>query len=316
MSNALSPSQWQKIPEIIKYATGKEVLVFEPISIGVMTHKILCKTEDNRKYIIRIYPRGRENILESEVQIIIRFRKIGLPVPNIITTSINGPNIGLNYFVYPRIEGMMLSSYLNNIEKPKIDFISTQLINIFNKLSSLKIENYGELVNGYKANYHHWNEFITDSIKNGRDGFYNSDIFPKDRFKAIEKIIIPNLNKSIKCDNHLIWGDTSIDNILVKKTGEISGVIDFESCLSGPQNCTIGYFINTLTPRSGPHESLVDCLLKNIINKDEIYSFSVLRAYRLCRFINAPLPTGRKRDALIDIFPGLKWASDFFINKL
>ncbi|EMV7407623.1 TPA: phosphotransferase family protein [Enterobacter soli] len=315
MPNQLSSSQLEKIPDVIKYATGKETISFEHIPIGVMNYKILCITESDEKYIIRIYPHGREGILKKELQIINRCSQIGIPVPNILTTSLSGPNIGFNYLVYPKIEGMMLSSYLNEIENPKIDYIGHQLLNIFKKISSLKIKNYGDLENGFNAYYTEWDRFVTESIKNGRDGLYKSNIIPRNIFLKVEDFITSKLNNNIKPESCLIWGDTSIDNILVNRTGEISGIIDFESCLSGPSNCTIGYFIDTLNPKLKTHELLAGYLLdKSKVDNDEIYSFSLLRAYRLAEFISIPLPTGRQRDMLIDIFPGLKWVSDFLIN--
>lgn len=314
--NKTPPFPCRIIPEIIRHATGKEVITFEPIPIGVMTYKTLCKTKDNFKYILRVYPHGREDVLEKELQIIARCRELGLSVPNIIATSLNGPDIGLRYFVYPRIEGMMLSSYLKT-KNPKIDYIGNQLIAIFDKLSSLQIKNSGELINGYSANYSYWSEFLADSIENGRNAFYNSNCIPKEKVRQVEDMVISYLKTPITSDNYFIWGDTGIDNILVEKNGKISGLIDFESCLSGPKNCTLGYFLNTLTPKIKTHESLANHLVSksNALN-EEIYSFSLLRAYRLAKFINRPLPTGIKRDLLIDIFPGLKWASDFFTDKI
>lgn len=55
--NKLPPFPCRIIPEIIRHATGKEVITFEPIPIpiGVMTYKTLCKTKDNFKYILNIF---------------------------------------------------------------------------------------------------------------------------------------------------------------------------------------------------------------------------------------------------------------------
>ncbi|EOU9538598.1 aminoglycoside phosphotransferase family protein [Cronobacter dublinensis] len=317
MSNKLSPFHIDKIPEVIKCSTGKDIVSFEPIPVGVMNYKILCVTENGEEYIIRIYPFGRESILEKEMHVIMRCNKIGLPVPDIIITSLNGPDIGLNYLVYPKIEGMMLSSYLDEVENPDIDYIGCQLLNLFKKISTLKVKNHGDLINAYEASHADWNEFLNESIKKGREGLYKSQIVSEDTlFIELERFIISNLSKKNDPDNCLIWGDTSIDNILIKSNGEISGIIDFESCVSGLHNCTVGYFISTLKPKHKNHELLANFILdKSKIDNDEVYSFSLLRAYRLAEFINMPLPTGKKRDMLIDIFPGLKWAVDYFLSN-
>lgn len=306
----------KNISLIINYATGFELLCHELIPIGVMTYTILCKTKNNLEYIIRVYPYGRENVLKKEIEIIARCKKIKLPVPNIIATSENGPTIGLSYLVYKRIEGMMLSTYLDKFRNPNISYISNQLIDIFNRLSSLSIKKYGELENGYEASYSSWNEFVSDSINQGREGFIHSNIIPNKKIIKIEDFIFLNLIKPNEPSGQLLWGDVSIDNILVTKNGEISGIIDFESCLSGLKNCTIGYFLNTLSPKSISHTLLFhDLSMKCNSFSDDIYSSCFLRAYRLARFIKQSPPARQKRDTLIDIFPGLVWAIYFFNEK-
>ncbi|MEZ2636572.1 phosphotransferase family protein [Morganella morganii] len=306
-----------EISLVINYATGLELLCYKLIPIGVMTYTILCKTKNNREYIIRAYPHGREHILGTEIEIINRCRKIKLPVPNVIATSIDGPKIGLSYFVYDKIEGMMLSTYLDKVNNPNIDYVSGQLIDLFKKLSSLDIKKYGELESGYEATCSNWNEFITNSIKQGRKGIISSNILPLHQMEKIERLVLSNINSLDEASGKLLWGDVSVDNILVTEDGEISGIIDFESCLSGPGNYTIGYFLNTLSPKSITHASLFHDLSRkcNTFN-DDIYSFCFLRAYRLARFIDCSPPTGEKRDLLIDIFPGLEWAIYFFNDRI
>lgn len=298
---------------IINYATGLELLCYELIPIGVMTYTISCKTIDNNEYIIRIYPHGREDILKKEIVIIKRCRGINLPVPDVIATSENGPAIGASYFVYRKIEGIMLSTYLDKIGNPNIDYVSDQLIDIFHRLSTLDMKKYGELENGYEANYLHWNDFVADSILQGRDGIISSNIITKNKIEKIERSILSTLNSLSGINGNLLWGDVSIDNILVTQNGKISGIIDFESCLSGPGNYAIGYFLNTLSPKSISHTSLFHNLSRkyNDFNTD-VYSFCFLRAYRLAKFIEHSPPAGKKRDKLIDIFPGLTWAIRFF----
>ncbi|EOW0015263.1 TPA: phosphotransferase family protein [Klebsiella pneumoniae] len=302
---------------VINYATGLELLYFKLIPIGVMTYTILCKAENNREYIMRVYPHGREDILGAEIEIITRCREIKLPVPNVIATSLDGPKIGLSYFVYDKIEGMMLSDYLDKVNSPNVDYVSDQLIDLFKKISSLDIKKYGELESGYKAVCSSWSEFVSNSITQGRKGVISSNILPIHKIKKIERLVLSNLNSLDKVSGKLLWGDVSVDNILVTENGEISGIIDFESCLSGPGDCTIGYFLNTLSPKSVTHASLFHDLSRkcNTFN-DDVYSFCFLRAYRLARFIDCSPPAGEKRDMLIDIFPGLEWAICFFNDRI
>jgi hypothetical protein len=96
-----------------------------------------------------------------------------------------------------------------------------------------------------------------------------------------------------------------------------SGLIDFESCLSGDPLTTLGYCF-----AAHGNDPLCGALLNawpetlDTAAWERILFYSILRALRLAPYADRPLPTGHPRDPLLQIFPGVKLALDMLTSRV
>ncbi|KAF7963941.1 hypothetical protein AWV80_04085 [Cupriavidus sp. UYMU48A] len=151
-----------------------------------------------------------------------------------------------------------------------------------------------------------WDAFVHDEMHSGLESIRRHRLLEPKLVQEIERVIRAGQPASARATRRLIWGDVNFGNILVKEDGCVAGLIDFEGCLSGDPLATLGYAAAVHGP--DPFFSQVLRAWPQRLAKEEddlIAWYALLRALRLARYAHLPLPTGRPRDPLVHIVPGI-----------
>lgn len=274
-----------------------------------MTFKFLVWVGVGENYIVRFYPRGRESVVHQEPDLLGRCQELGLPVPAVLADSRTGPAARLDYIVYARIEGHMLSqrlAYLNESRQRRLaDELTSALVN----LERVRFEGRGELVSSAAADHRSWVEFVRESSRSGLSALRKHRLLDESLIEQIVSLLNATDRFRIPDDNCLVWGDINFTNILVDSSGHLTGLVDFESCLSGDPTATIGYCF--AAHGNQPFcAMMVDRWSDRIgrAQRDLVLFYAIVRSLRLARYAHRALPTGRSRDPLCEIFPGLQLA--------
>ncbi|HOV66529.1 MAG TPA: phosphotransferase, partial [Bacillota bacterium] len=116
----------------------------------------------------------------------------------------------------------------------------------------------------------------------------------------------------------LVWGDVSPTNILVDRSGQLMGLLDFEGALAGDVVLNLGYcfasrytseFYRTIRSAWGAPTS------DELCTRIELYA--VLRGMRITKYAhNRNLPTGQPRMPIEELLPGFVVAASRLREKI
>jgi aminoglycoside phosphotransferase (APT) family kinase protein len=294
---------------IVFDVSGRDIRLAHAILRGFMTFKYLVETIDQERFIVRFYPPGREAVLNCEPDLLAHCRRSGLPVPVVVADARTGPRATLAYVVYRVIEGTTLSEALPHLTAPQGQVLASELATCLFELRQVKLNGYGEMITGDSAADPSWREFVKRSFETGVASLEQSRLIDSSSLLRLRQFV-----DRTRCDVEwqscqLVWGDISFANIIVDSSGHLAGLIDFESCLSGDPLATLGYCFAC----HGDHpfwETLVHRWPQKFddAGRERILLYALLRGLRLAPYLGCPLPTGRRRDPLFEIFPGVELA--------
>lgn len=272
---------------------------------GMMTFKCHVIMKDGREVMVRFYPTGRSDVIFQEPDLLARCRSYSLPVPTVIGDSRTTPLGSLAYIAYYRMPGETLKDALPKLERPLWSSAAKSLACHISSLSQLTFDGAGELKSGESAHTSSWTDFVERCMDAGSTAVREHKLLPPGLTKSLDRVLKQGNPATYSSTNRLIWGDINFENILISD-GLVSGLIDFEGCLSGDPRATIGYLMAVHGPEPFFNEVLRGWPYE--IQSDDYQMFAwyaLLRAMRLARFAHLPLPTGRPRDPLIEILPGI-----------
>lgn len=297
---------------IVSDVSGRGIRVAQAILRGLMTFKYLVETVDQERFIVRFYPPGRESVLNCEPDLLAHCRRAGVPVPVVVADARTGPKSTLAYVVYRLIEGTTLSEALPHLTTPQAQVLASQLATCLFELRQVELNGYGELITGDSAADQSWGAFVTRSFESGIESLEQSRLIDSSSLLRLQQFVDTTRDVDWQ-SSQLVWGDISFANIIVDSSGHLAGLIDFESSLSGDPLATLGYCFAC----HGDHpfwETLVDRWPETFDDaaRERILLYALLRGLRLAPYLDRPLPTGRPRDPLFEIFPGVELA----INRL
>ncbi|MBU9224075.1 phosphotransferase family protein [Burkholderia multivorans] len=292
--------------KIVEGLLGSRVIVAELLQQGMMTFKCRVRTVRDDDVIVRFYPSSRSAVVQQEPDLLMRCRRAGFSVPQPIGDSRTGPSAPLNYVVYRYIEGATMAVRLSELDDARRNVLAQDLARHLYRLHELEFDGAGELATGWTARDASWASFVSDSMSAGLLAVRRRQLLEPTVADEIERVMRAGPPALPCVTGRLVWGDINFGNILVEDDGSIAGLIDFEGCLSGDPMATLGYaaavhgtdpfFVRlaqawplTLTEEQ---TALVDW-------------YALLRALRLAPYVHLPLPTGRPRDPLISIVPGM-----------
>ncbi|MGM9513496.1 phosphotransferase family protein [Roseateles sp. DB2] len=292
--------------QVVSGLSGASVRSAEVLLHGMMTFKCRVRTSSGEDLIVRFYPRGRSSIVHQEPDLLARCRELGFAVPEPVGDSRSGPPSPLAYMVYRRIEGRTLQEHLSDTGERPQDRLAGELAWHLHRLQELDFEGAGELVSAGRARDASWQAFARQSFHAGLAAIEAHALLPQALRSALRDLADAEPARMAGPAHRLIWGDFNFGNILVTEAGNMAGLIDFEGCLSGDPLATLGYGFAThglhpffdLVLRAWPEALGQEAL-------DAIAWYALLRAMRIACYAHLPLPTGRHRDPLMEILPGM-----------
>ncbi|HEU4433720.1 MAG TPA: aminoglycoside phosphotransferase family protein [Pyrinomonadaceae bacterium] len=294
---------------IVSDVSGRGIRHVQAILRGFMTFKYLVETVDDARFIVRFYPSGREEVLNSEPDLLAHCRRSGLPVPVVSADARTGPKATLAYVVYRMIEGASLSEALPGLTPEQASVLASELATCLLELRRIELHGYGELITGETAADTSWRAFVKRSFETGIDSLQQSRLIDSSSLLRLREFLNTTSYDVDSQSCQLVWGDISFANIIVDSTGHLAGLIDFESSLSGDPLATLGYCFAC----HGNHpfwETLIQRWPQPLddTERERILFYALLRGLRLAPYLDRPLPTGRPRDPLFEIFPGFELA--------
>ncbi len=297
---------------IVQRTTHCSVTNVSWISRGMMTHKFIVEAS-TQKYIVRFYPADRSFVVDYEPDTLRRLRISGLPVPEVLADSRTGPPALLGYMLYPMIPGMTLAERLASATPFLPDRCCERLVQCLSQLGRIHFEGAGELVTALKGGATTWRVFVRESYMEGLKAIENHGFLTTDTVQSLKSIAYFCDYISDGSTSDFIWGDPTAQNILVNEHGDLAGLIDFESVLAGDPLATLG---NLYAAHSHDvfFQAVID-LWPQPLQGDpwrRVLFYAILRTMRVAKFAHLPLPTGKPRAPLAEIFPNfLRAISEF-----
>lgn len=283
-----------------------KVRAVEIVPRGVMNHKFRVALEGGEYFILRLYPPLRERVVEYEPDLLRRCNSAGLPVPDVLVDSRVGPEVGWAYTVYRWLPGVPLDERLPALGTDALTVIAHELLGFLHRLARLPVVGHGDLVSATAARFTTRRDFFQTVISEAEPGVTGSNWEPG-AFTRLTRWLNEAALAVPEGQPVLAWGDLSPENILLDPHDRIAGIIDFEGTMAGNFCLTLGYAYARLMDTR-----FFDALRRiwpgagepNIDRATEVYA--VLRALRLARFANTPMPTGCARRPLGQVLPGFQ----------
>ena len=296
--------------KLMHHILGTGPIRVDYIPVGVMTWKFVVTDAGGSEYILRIYPAGRSDIVDVEPDVLRRCRRAGLCVAEVIADSRSGPHAEFSYIVYRRIPGKRLTLVLESLALRAKNHLAGEITQQLAMLDGLEMTGYGELHDCFHGKALAWNEFIDEAFRHGSEALHRNSLLPGSLLKRIA--VLENRTGDFMPDMapRLVWADINTDNILVDDEGGLTGLIDFESCLSGDGLLTLGYCA-ALYGRSGLAELLVSAYPKPIGPSELVLIdwYTVVRLLRIAPYhASGRLPTGHAFAPLLSTFAGFESA--------
>lgn len=291
---------------VVSRLLGHSVLSSELVRRGLMTFKCHVTTAQGEAYMVRFYPAGRSSVVRQEPDLLARCRAAGLPVPQVIGDSRQGPPAPLSYVVYRRIEGETLADRLATLGDHQHRKLATELAGLLQRLRDITFDGAGELISATAASDASWRGFVERSMRHGLQAIEHHALLAPDLATALRQTLASGPPVPLRETTCLVWGDINFQNILINPSGTIAGLIDFEGCLSGDPVATWGYAqaVHGTQPFFGLMMGAAQ--QAGLAQEIELVAwYALLRAMRLANYAHLALPTGRARDPFIQIVPGI-----------
>lgn len=290
----------EEISNIISKQFGSESFRIQEISSGVMTFKYQIQIGDEY-FILRVYPLGRQHIAIKEFEILNDSYNRGCKVPQPLFMEVKG---SLAYIIYEMLPGKALSNSFDNLPSKDQLALSKDIVSNIHALSKIQYQGFGG-VGENETLYSSWKEFLQIVITNGKGYLDHSNIldsYTKSRLNYFMTSTVDSLDHKIPS---LVWSDFSVGNIIIDKN-RLAGLIDFEGCMLGDPVLALGY-LYAIEGESNFFLSIRESFAKYFKIESSIITFySFVRFYRLLKYVNQPLPTGAKRENVLEYFKGLK----------
>lgn len=291
---------------VVANLMGSAIHTSECIQRGMMTFKCRVQTERGDDVMVRFYPAGRSSVVHQEPDLLIRCQEAGLPVPKLLGDSRTGPPAPFSYLVYFRISGETLADRLPLLDDKQCQCLAADLTKHLHRLQEVKLQGAGELVSGTAGHDTAWSTFVEHSMNVGLESIRQHALLAPSLLSTLERAVRAGPPAAASVTGRLVWGDINFENILVTKQGAVAGLIDFEGCLSGDPVATLGYCQAVHGPEPFFHMLLRAWSdAESNLDHAQVAWYTLLRALRLARYAHLALPTGRPRDPLIQIVPGI-----------
>jgi aminoglycoside phosphotransferase (APT) family kinase protein len=293
--------------EIVSRVVNEDVQKVEKIAAGVMTYKYQVTTATNARFIARFYPESRSHVVEYEPSLFRRCRTHGLRVPEVMADSRTGPPAARAYLVYRMLPGSSLGASLEDISPAQLQHLCIEIVRELKLLAALPTQGFGDLLNERDAACRSWHEFLYDAFDRGLAVARSEALLEVPLLGAMASIRRQLERFHAPSRSALGWGDLSPGNVIVDTSYRLVGFIDFEGVLAAEMSLGLGY----LRARYG-HTRFCAAMMRNWppdrLEQPFIALYEVVRALRIMRHFQEPLPTGVPRDPINVTLPNLRTA--------
>jgi hypothetical protein len=266
----------------------------------------LNKTLIEENFVVRIFPKGRESILNFEPEVIKKAFGQGVKIPELLGDSREHNVNNISYIIYKYLPGRPLSEVYEKMGRVEKNSLIKEIVNNLFMLSRVSCNKFGPLDIGLNGKYESWKSFLFDSLANGKPYLK--------KHSELNSSLISNLNSSFPNDQNqacvksdLVWLDFHPENIIVNDSNKLEGFIDFEEMVSGDLKMALGY----LFAREGSSNFFQEVYREysntdNSIILKEVEQYAFIRLCRIAPYLKFDLPSGKKRDSLFVVFKGIK----------
>lgn len=286
-----------EIEKVIFSHFGEEVLNIHSIEEGVMTYKFQFQIGET-EYMIRIYPNERSEIADREVRVLTLALNKACKVPKVFYS---GKIENMSYLIYQKLPGLNLSKVYASMSNNQKDHIIEQIVTNYCNLSNIVMPQFGDMMAEKYAES--WLLFVKKIIQENVK-YLNGNLF----FDSLsEKQILFEMERVMKGKTFipsLVWLDFSRENIIVDN-GQLSGFVDFESCVAGDPLMGLGYIL----AREGLSDFYIEVKKKISgkfdVDEELVIFYAFFRILRILKYSHQALPNGVSRDNLEDYFKGI-----------
>ncbi len=296
---------------VVGSLTNKSLRCIRKLNLGVMTIKYVVVFEDQKRWVLRFYPKNRNLVLDFEPDLLRRcVTEKGLAVPRVVGDSRTGPSAPLPYVVYEMIPGEPLSRHIGKIDDFALKQISKELVSFVCKFGDMPTEGWGDLVDAWHGNSPTWDSFLIKTYNEGMQAIRKNTLYD-DIAAKLDNILSCIEKYSCQLGQKLAWGDLSPDNVIIDSAGKFQGVIDLEGTIISDPLLSLGY-LQARGVESRFYQAIASSWPDEFTFERRIQAniFAVVRLLRILKFINEPLPTGASRSSLRLFFPGSLRALD------
>jgi aminoglycoside phosphotransferase (APT) family kinase protein len=294
---------------IIARVTGETTRAIVKIETGVMTHKYLVSAQGNEQFVVRFYPRARSFVVEYEPDIVRRCRAHGVRVPEVIADSRSGPSAGLAYMAYRMIPGTTLQERIEKGVQTEFGLVCPEIVAQLQLLGEIRMEGYGDVLNGTRAASPTWIEFMQKSFAAGLSAAIARHLLTPAHVDAIT-VIRKCLDVFAAPESaRLAWGDFSPENVIVDQRGQLAGFVDFEGVVAADFDLSLGY-LRARYAASHFYSAMVRHWPSRCPGEPRTALYALVRALRLLPHSGEPLPVGCEREPIEVFLPDIGSAVD------
>ncbi|WP_255260560.1 phosphotransferase family protein [Bacteroides sp. L10-4] len=280
------------------------------INKGVMTDTYRLKS-GQKCYVVRCYPKFRSWLAKTEYDFLREFAKNGIKAPE--AYDYKEAKDGISYLIYQWVEGKTLKEAFNELNEDELSTLCDEIIENYTAINRIETRKFGRVVKGRVYEHNTWQHFLRIEIEQSRHYFK----YEKDQkhvhicdglYDYIDNILEPTSN--------LVWGDFSLDNIIVTEDKHLAAFIDFEGMVSGDPLLGISYLLS-----QEPDHPFTKCILKKYgIQENSEQSklldfYAVFRYIRIAPYTPSPTPNGSGREPLNQFLPYVARVENRFENK-
>lgn len=293
---------------LTKKLTGRSPDAIAPIAQGVMTYKFLVERGDE-KYVVRIFPLGREEAGLVEAALLSRCRKAGMMTPELLVA---GEFEGARCTVYRYINGRSLQDTAAGLGRQAIDRLAAQIADQLQIMAELPVTGFGDLASASSGKHRTLSAHLIATASRALEARTE---LPNGLREVAERVATWTPRRPGVRPPQLIWGDISPENIIVNADGALAGLIDFEGAFIAGRAATLG-FLEARYPDDAFTGALRGALSSaSAHHRSAVHSYTVLRALRMWPFLAEPLPTGLARAPIESVLPGLSRAVVSLLNS-
>lgn len=226
------------IAALIEGVVNKEDIVdIDLLDEGCRTTNYLISTKNEDKYVLKIFYENDKSY-KKEISLFNMIRN-NIPVQKIFKIDRDKRISNKEYIIYKYIGGKTISEYLKQGKKLNKELCKS-VASVLGKIHNIKFDTRGYL--DEKLNVINQIEPISNLL----DKYINDNVKLRLGNRKINKIrsIIYRYEKElshIERDSRLIHGDFQGTNIIINNES-VSGIIDWEFCMSGSPLMDIGQF--------------------------------------------------------------------------